>query len=139
MQQTIPHARIRSLERPLTADQVAEFEREGFLVIDTPLIAEPELAWCRQILMRMLEGGEGRSEGRNLDLIARDGAIIHAGVHARLIHRHFATLAIENPTARRLDELGFSLEVVGVLHPSRVGEDLQMHRAHQQQRQRRQQ
>jgi hypothetical protein len=61
------------LEPPLTSDQVAEFEREGFLVIDTPLIPESELAWCRQILMRMLEGGEGRSEGRNLDLIARDG------------------------------------------------------------------
>jgi hypothetical protein len=61
------------LERPLTPDQIAEFQREGFLTIETPLIPQPELEWCRNILMRMLEGGEGRSEGRNLDLIARDG------------------------------------------------------------------
>jgi hypothetical protein len=61
------------LEKPLSSDQITEFQREGFLAIDTPLIPEPELEWCRKILMRMLEGGEGRSEGRNLDLIARDG------------------------------------------------------------------
>src|ERR1700722_19341386 len=62
-----------SLEQPLTAEQVAEFFRLGFLVIGTPLIPKPELEWCGSILMRMLESGEGRSEGRNLDLIARDG------------------------------------------------------------------
>ena len=61
------------MDQPLTADQVAEFFRQGFLVIGTPLIAKPELEWCSNILMRMLESGEGRSEGRNLDLIARDG------------------------------------------------------------------
>jgi len=61
------------LEQPLTADQVSEFFREGFLVIGTPQISKPELEWCSSILMRMLESGEGRSEGRNLDLIARDG------------------------------------------------------------------
>jgi Phytanoyl-CoA dioxygenase (PhyH) len=62
-----------SLDQPLTDGQVAEFSRQGFLVIDTPLIAKPELEWCSSILMRMLENGEGRSEGRNLDLIAREG------------------------------------------------------------------
>src|SRR6267154_3686931 len=62
-----------SLEQPLTADQVSEFFREGFLVIGTPQISNPELEWCSSILMRMLESGVGRSEGRNLDLIARDG------------------------------------------------------------------
>jgi Phytanoyl-CoA dioxygenase (PhyH) len=61
------------LDQPLTADQIAEFFRQGFLAIETPLIAKPELEWCSNILMRMLESGEGRSEGRNLDLIARDG------------------------------------------------------------------
>ncbi len=61
------------MEQPLTADQVSEFFREGFLVIGTPQISKPELEWCSSILMRMLESGEGRSEGRNLDLIARDG------------------------------------------------------------------
>jgi hypothetical protein len=62
------------LEKPLTAAQVAEFRQEGFLVIGTPQIAQPELEWCSNILMRMLNSGEGRSEGRNLDLIAQDGA-----------------------------------------------------------------
>ena len=62
-----------SLEQPLTADQVSEFFREGFLAIETPQISKSELEWCSSILMRMLESGEGRSEGRNLDLIARDG------------------------------------------------------------------
>ena len=61
------------MDKPLTADQVAEFFRQGFLVIETPLISKSELEWCGKILMRMLEGGEGRSEGRNLDLIAREG------------------------------------------------------------------
>jgi len=61
------------LEKPLSSDQIAEFQREGFLAIDTPLISEPELDWCRKILMRMLESGEGRNEGRNLDLIAGGG------------------------------------------------------------------
>jgi hypothetical protein len=61
------------LDEPLTAAQVAEFFRQGFLVIETPLISKSELDWCSKILMRMLESGQGRSEGRNLDLIARDG------------------------------------------------------------------
>jgi hypothetical protein len=61
------------LDQPLTADQVAEFFRQGFLVIETPLISKPEIEWCSKILMRMLESGEGRSEGRNLDLIANEG------------------------------------------------------------------
>lgn len=61
------------MENPLTTDEVSRFRRQGFLVVETPLIPEAELEWCRKILMRMLEGGEGRSEGRNLDLIAREG------------------------------------------------------------------
>jgi hypothetical protein len=61
------------LEQPLTSEQVAEFFRQGFLVIDTPLIPQSELTWCSSILMRMIESGEGRSEGRNLDLTAKDG------------------------------------------------------------------
>ncbi len=61
------------MDQPLTAAQVAEFLRQGFLVIETPLIPKSELEWCSKILMRMLESGQGRSEGRNLDLVARDG------------------------------------------------------------------
>jgi hypothetical protein len=62
-----------SPHQPLTAEQVDTFFRDGFLVIGTPMIAEPELEWCRKILLRMINGGEGRSQGRNLDLAARDG------------------------------------------------------------------
>lgn len=61
-----------SLDHPLTDAQVAQFRAQGFLPIETPLIGAEELTWCRNILMRMLDSGEGRSEGRNLDLIARD-------------------------------------------------------------------
>jgi hypothetical protein len=63
----------QSLDEPLTADQVAEFFRQGFLVIETPVISKSELEWCSKILMGMLDSGQGRSEGRNLDLIAKDG------------------------------------------------------------------
>jgi hypothetical protein len=62
-----------SVDEPLNDAQVAEFFRHGFLAIETPQIPKSELDWCSNILMRMLESGEGRSEGRNLDLIARDG------------------------------------------------------------------
>jgi hypothetical protein len=62
-----------SVDEPLNDAQVAEFFRQGFLVIETPQIPKSELEWCGNILMRMLESGEGRSEGRNLDLVARDG------------------------------------------------------------------
>jgi hypothetical protein len=62
------------LEQPLTPAQIDEFFRQGFLVIETPQIAAPELEWCREILMRMILGGERRSEGRNIDLTAKDGA-----------------------------------------------------------------
>ena len=65
--------RDRSVDEPLNDAQVAEFFRHGFLAIETPQIPKSELDWCGNILMRMLESGEGRSEGRNLDLIARDG------------------------------------------------------------------
>lgn len=61
------------MDEPLNDAQVAEFFRHGFLAIETPQIPKSELDWCSNILMRMLESGEGRSEGRNLDLIARDG------------------------------------------------------------------
>ena len=62
------------MEQPLTVEQVDEFRRLGFLVIEKPRIPAAELEWCRDILMRMILGGERRSEGRNLDLTAKDGA-----------------------------------------------------------------
>ena len=62
-----------SLDHPLTAEQVAKFFRQGFLVIETPQILGQELEWCHQILMRLIEQGVGRKEGRNFDLAARSG------------------------------------------------------------------
>jgi hypothetical protein len=64
----------RALEQPLTGEQVAEFFRQGFLVIDKPQIDAAELKWCGEVLMSMIESGQGRSEGRNLDLTRTDGA-----------------------------------------------------------------
>jgi hypothetical protein len=64
----------KPLEQPLTREQVDQFFQEGFLVIEKPQIPAAELEWCRDILMRMILGGERRSEGRNLDLAAKDGA-----------------------------------------------------------------
>jgi Phytanoyl-CoA dioxygenase (PhyH) len=62
-----------ALEQRLTPDQVAEFHREGFLVLENPIIPESDLSACRDILMGMINGGAGRREGRNIDLIAREG------------------------------------------------------------------
>jgi ectoine hydroxylase-related dioxygenase (phytanoyl-CoA dioxygenase family) len=64
---------MRELDQPLSSDQIAEFHREGFLVLEKPIIPEAELAACRDVLMNMINGGQGRSEGRNIDLIAREG------------------------------------------------------------------
>src|ERR1700735_1894430 len=63
-------SRPKPLEQPLTSQQVDQFFQEGFLVIEKPQIPAAELEWCRDILMRMILGGERRSEGRNLDLTA---------------------------------------------------------------------
>jgi hypothetical protein len=63
-----------SIDQPLTADQVAKFFRQGFLVVEAPrIIVGQELERCRQILMRLIEQGVGRKEGRNFDLAFRSG------------------------------------------------------------------
>ncbi len=66
--------KIMSPDQPLTADQVAKFFRQGFLVVETPrIIIGQELEWCHKILMGLMEQGAGRKEGRNFDLSARSG------------------------------------------------------------------
>jgi hypothetical protein len=62
-----------SLDQSLTAEQLAKFFRQGFLVIDTPQIVGQELERCHKILTRLIEQGAGRKEGRNFDLAARSG------------------------------------------------------------------
>jgi hypothetical protein len=59
---------------PLTAGQVAEFFREGFLVVPTPQIPSAEIEWCRNILMSLLHREAGRAEGRLFDISAKEGA-----------------------------------------------------------------
>jgi ectoine hydroxylase-related dioxygenase (phytanoyl-CoA dioxygenase family) len=56
----------------LTADQVAEFSREGFLALDSPQISQAEIHWCRDILMSLIAGNVGRKEGRLIDISARE-------------------------------------------------------------------
>jgi Phytanoyl-CoA dioxygenase (PhyH) len=64
---------VTSLENLLTPGQIDQFSREGFLALRTPLIEPSELGWCRDVLMRLIKDGAGRKEGRNFDLLAREG------------------------------------------------------------------
>jgi hypothetical protein len=64
---------LTSHANPLTLAQVAELERQGFLVIDTPQINKSEIEWCRGILMRLIQRGTGRKDGRSFDIAAREG------------------------------------------------------------------
>ena len=64
---------LEALEAPLTPARVAEFNRQGFLVIDEPQISNAEIEWCRGLLMRMFERGTGRNDGRYMDLSERTG------------------------------------------------------------------
>jgi hypothetical protein len=69
-------AAVSSLEGAsplLTADQVAEFSREGFLALDSPQISQAEIQWCRDILMSLIARNVGRKEGRLFDISAREG------------------------------------------------------------------
>jgi hypothetical protein len=42
-------------------------------VLETSPIPPSELRWCQDVLMRLIRQGKGRDEGRNFDLIAREG------------------------------------------------------------------
>jgi Phytanoyl-CoA dioxygenase (PhyH) len=63
----------RSPNNLLTEQQIDDFERQGFLMLPHPQIPGPELQWCRNVLMKLMNTGVGRNEGRYFDLIARDG------------------------------------------------------------------
>jgi hypothetical protein len=58
---------------PLTAEQVAEFSREGFIALDSPQISQAEIHWCRDILMSLIARNVGRKEGRLFDISAKEG------------------------------------------------------------------
>jgi len=125
---------LKSLEQPLTSAQVDEFFRQGFLVIGKPQIPASELDWCREILMRMILGGERRSEGRNIDLAATDGAgdktspsVLQPSMYARELRKlSYRKIALE--TARQL--LGPDAEFAGdhaIFKPSHRGHPTPWH------------
>lgn len=58
---------------PLTAYQLQQFARDGFLVLDTPQIGRTEVESCRDLLMSLFERQAGRREGRSFDISARTG------------------------------------------------------------------
>jgi Phytanoyl-CoA dioxygenase (PhyH) len=124
---------VRS-EQPLTSAQVDEFYSQGFLVIETPQIPAPELQWCSEILMRMILGGERRSEGRNIDLTATDGAgdmtspsVLQPSLYARDL-RQLSYRKIALATAKQL--LGADAEFAGdhaIFKPSHRGHPTPWH------------
>jgi hypothetical protein len=57
----------------LTADQVAEFFREGFIALESPQISQAEIQRCRDILMSLMARNIGQKEGRLIDISAREG------------------------------------------------------------------
>jgi Phytanoyl-CoA dioxygenase (PhyH) len=124
----------KSLEQPLTSAQIDEFFRQGFLVIETPQIPASELEWCREILMRMILGGERRTEGRNIDLTATDGAgdktspsVLQPSMYARELRKlSYRKAALE--TAKQL--LGPNAEFAGdhaIFKPSHRGHPTPWH------------
>lgn len=114
--------------QPLSDEQIAEFHREGFLALPEPLIPADDLAACRDILMRMIEGGLGRAEGRNIDLIARDGggdsispSILQPSMYAPAL-REFPYRRTALAIARQL--IGPRAEFAGdhaIFKPSHIG------------------
>ncbi len=70
-----PSPSSRRISGPLSSDQIDEFFHQGFLVVKKAQIATPEVEWCRDLLMSMIQRGIGRNDGRNFDLSARDGGV----------------------------------------------------------------
>jgi hypothetical protein len=72
MREAAESRRIEVVSPLLTADQVAEFSREGFLALDSPQISQAEIHWCRNILMSLIARNIGRKEGRLIDISAKE-------------------------------------------------------------------
>ena len=121
----------RSLDcdrHPLTQDQVAEFQREGFLVLDVPQISRSDIEWCRGILMSMIEKGVGRKEGRSFDISAREG--VDEGVTPQLFRPSLYAPELSKWPYRQI-ALAIARQLIGpdatlagdnsVYKPSRIG------------------
>jgi hypothetical protein len=120
---SLGHAR-----HPLTVTQVAEFHREGFLVIDVPQISQSDIEWCRRILLSMITKGVGRKEGRSFDISAREGA--DDGITPQLFRPSLYAPELSKWPYRRIAEsiakqlIGPEATLAGdnsVFKPSRVG------------------
>jgi hypothetical protein len=118
-----------SIDQALTADQVAKFFRLGFLVVEAPrFIVGQELEQCQKILMRLIEQGVGRKEGRNFDLAARSGG---EGLPSPQLVRPSLDAAELAGLSCRATALAFAKQLLGpdasfaldntILKPSRIG------------------
>ncbi len=56
----------------LTDEQIAFFEEQGYLAVDTPLMPADELAWLREAYDRIFQERAGREEGNEFDLAGTD-------------------------------------------------------------------
>ena len=63
------------MSEPLTLAQIETFRRQGFLVIEKPLIDPDEVKWCQGILRGLFEKETGGKDGRHFDLAARKGGV----------------------------------------------------------------
>lgn len=113
---------------PLTADQVAEFSREGFLALDSPQISQAEIQGCRDILMSLIAQNVGRKEGRLFDISAREGS--HEGVTPQLFRPSLYAAKLSEWSYRNIG-LAIAKQLLGphatlaadnaVFKPSRIG------------------
>jgi hypothetical protein len=121
----------RSLDydrHPLTQDQVAEFHREGFLVLDVPQISQSDIEWCRHTIMSLITRGVGRKEGRSFDISARDG--VDEGITPQLFRPSLYAPELSKWSYRQIAQamarqlLGLEATLAGdnsVYKPSRIG------------------
>jgi hypothetical protein len=113
---------------PLTGEQVAEFSREGFLVLDAPQISQAEIHWCRDILMSLIARNVGRKEGRLFDISARAGG--DEGVTPQLFRPSLYAMEL-SAWSYRIKGLAIAKQLLGpeatlsadnaVLKPGRIG------------------
>jgi hypothetical protein len=71
MREAVESTRIEVVSPPLTADQVSEFFREGFLALDSQQVSHAEIQWCRNILMSLIARSVGQKDGRLIDISAK--------------------------------------------------------------------
>jgi hypothetical protein len=114
--------------RPLSLDQIIQFKRDGFLVVDTPQISQSDIAWCRRTIMSLMERDVGRKEGRHFDISAREGG--NDGVTPQLFRPSLYAPELSKWSYRKVG-LAIAKQLLGpeatlaadnaVLKPSRIG------------------